>query len=133
MLARLLREAADLEGSDDTERAVVLATVAIRIAMRADTKSGSALGNIRGDQRADGIAPDAKTNLLQLAREVLQRVLVDIGVGVAADRLITLGEVGSLGVDLQRLRDAVDHVPVGDDRCQLRDLGMTEVPAEALE
>jgi hypothetical protein len=78
--------------------------------VRSDAERGRALGNVRGDQRADWIAPDAKANLLELAREVLQRVLVHIGVGVAANRLVGFGEVGAgqrLDVVLDALRRAV--------------------------
>ena len=96
VVARLGGQAADLERRADAERAVVLAAVAVRVAVRADAERGRVRRDVGRDQRADRVLPDAEKPIaLELAREVGERVAVDGGVGVAADRAVAERVVGA--------------------------------------
>ena len=86
--AVLLVQPADLERRDDAHRAVVLAAVAVRVAVRADPEHRLARRPVARDERADRVLADLEPERLQLAREVVERVAVDRRVGVAADRLV---------------------------------------------
>jgi hypothetical protein len=75
--------------------------------VRADPEHRFPLRAVAGDQRADRVLLDLEPERLQPAREVVEGVAVDIGVGVAADRLVRDGEVRTgerLDVALDSLR-----------------------------
>ena len=99
-VAGLGGQPADLERRADAERAVVLAAVAVRVAMRADAEGGRIRRDVGGDQRADRVLPDGEADLLELGREVRERVAVDVGVGVAAD--------GAVAERVVRAREGLD-------------------------
>jgi hypothetical protein len=84
----LLVETADLERRDDAQRAVVLAAVAVRVAMRADPEDGLAPRAVPRYERADRILVDLEAERLELAGEVVERSPVDVRVRVAPDRLV---------------------------------------------
>ena len=66
-VAGLRGQPADLERRAHAERAVVLAAVAVRVAVRADAEGGRAGRDVGGDQRADGVVPDGEADALELA------------------------------------------------------------------
>ena len=83
----LLVQPAGLEADDDAQRAVPPAAVSVAVAVRADPEHRLALRPVAGDEVGDGIPLDREADALELAREVAQGVLVDLRVGIAADRL----------------------------------------------
>ena len=88
-------EPADLERRDDAQRAVVLAAVSVRVAVRSDPEDLLALRSVPGDEIADGVLVDLEAERLELAREVVERVPVVGRVGVATDRLARERVVGA--------------------------------------
>ena len=84
--AELLVQAADLECRDDAHGAVVLATVPVRVTVRADTERRLATRPVATDERPDGVFRHREADALQLAGEVVERVPVHRRVGVTADR-----------------------------------------------
>jgi len=106
---QLLVQAADLEGGDDAHRAVVAAAVPVRVAMRADAECGLAGRAVSRDECPHRILGDLEADRFELPPEVVERVPVDVRVGVAADRLLR-ERVLRAG---QRLDVALDPVGAG--------------------
>jgi hypothetical protein len=82
-----LVEAADLERAYDAHRAVVLAAVAVRVAVRADAEHHLARRTVPGDEGAHGILVMLETQRLQFPDEVVQSLAVLGRVRVAHDGL----------------------------------------------
>ena len=102
--AELLVQPAHLERGDDPHRAVVLAAVAVRVAVRADPEHLLALRPVACHERADRVLADVVPDRLELTREVVERVAVCRRVGIAANRLVRDRELGAC----QRLDVALD-------------------------
>ena len=79
---------ADLERGDDAHRAVVLAAVPVRVAVRADAEDLLAGRAVARDERADRILGDVEAELAKRGGEVVERRAVDRRVRVAPDRLV---------------------------------------------
>src|SRR5262249_51387508 len=90
----LLVEPADFECGHDPESAVEAAPVAVRVAVRADAERRLAPWNVPGYQCADRVLVDLEADLLERTREVVERVAVDLRVGVPPDRFGRLCVVG---------------------------------------
>src|SRR5918995_546589 len=86
---------ADFERGDDAHRAVVLAAVPIRVAVRPDPEDLLARGTVARDQRSDRVVEDLEADRLQFADEVVERRPVLRRVGVAPDRLVGPRVVGT--------------------------------------
>jgi hypothetical protein len=84
----LLVQAADLERRDDAHCPVVLTAVPVRIAVRANAEGRLASRPVARHERSDRVLVDLEAERLERAGEVVERPAVDVGVGVAADRLI---------------------------------------------
>jgi hypothetical protein len=116
-------EAADLERRDDAHRPVVLAAVSVRVAVRTDAEHLLASRPVARHERADGILLDVEAEVLQRLGEVVERVAVDVRVGVppngfvrervfgAGQRLdVPLDALGALcAVELDGLGDHAEH------------------------
>src|SRR5439155_13617925 len=71
----------------NTHRAVVAAAVAVRVAVRADAEGRLATRDVPCDECADRVLVHLEAELLERAREVVERLAIDGRVGIAPDRL----------------------------------------------